>query len=151
MCTRKHARGLTLVELIIFIVVVSAAVAGVLAVFTQATRASSDPLIRKQAIAVAESLLEEILAVPYTCPSGASCVAVTTANRGATHAVADYNGFAMTGIAAFDGTPIPQLANYTASVTVTPQPLNGANGSRITITVASGGETVTLEGWRGNY
>jgi Tfp pilus assembly protein PilV len=68
MCTRKHARGLTLVELIIFIVVVSAAVAGVLAVFTQATRASSDPLIRKQAIAVAESLLEEILAVPYTCP-----------------------------------------------------------------------------------
>lgn len=146
----ERQRGLTLVELVIFIVVVSAAVAGVLAVFVQTTRASADPLLRKQAVAVAESLLEEIMALPYTCPD-ASCVPVTTANRGATHAVADYNGFAMSGISAYDGAPIPQLAGYNATVSVLAQALNGAGGSRITITVSAGAESVTLEGWRGNY
>lgn len=146
----ERQRGLTLIELVIFIVVVAAAVAGVLAVFVQTTRASGDPLVRKQAVAVAESLLEEILAVPYTCPD-ASCVAVTTANRGATHAVADYNGFTMTGISAVDGSAIPQLAGYNAAVAVAVQALNGAAGSRITITVTAGAESVTLEGWRGNY
>lgn len=150
MSSIERARGLTLIELIIFIVVVSAAVAGVLAVFAQTTRASSDPLIRKQAVAVAESLMEEIMAVPYACPD-ASCVAVTTANRGATHAVADYNGFAMTGISAVDGAPIPSLAGYNAAVTVAALALNGAVGSRITITVAAGAESIVLEGWRGNY
>lgn len=151
--TRSGARqrGLTLIELVIYIVVVSVAVAGVLAVFVQTTRASADPLIRKQAMAVAESLLEEILAAPYACPPSAACAAVTTANRAATHAVGDYNGFAMAGISAIDGSAIPQLAGYNAAVAVTAQALNGAAGSRIAITVASGGESVTLDGWRGNF
>lgn len=146
-----RARGLTLIELVIFIVVVAAAVAGVMAVFVQGTRGSGDPLVRKQAMAVAESLLEEIMAVPYTCPSGATCNPVTASNRGQTHALADYNGFAMSGIAAVDGTAIPQLAAYNSLVTVAPAPLNGANGSQITITVTAGAESIGLEGWRGNF
>jgi len=147
----ERERGLSLIELVIFIVVVSVAVAGVMAVFVQTTRASSDPLIRKQAAAIAESLMEEIVAVPYACPGGATCNAVTTANRGLTHTVSNYNGFSMTGISAVDGTPIAQLAAYNAAVVVVAQALNGANGSRITITVTAGGESVMLEGWRGNF
>lgn len=150
-CGVERQRGLTLVELILFIVIVGAAVAGVLSVFTQATRGSSDPLVRKQAIAVAESLLEEIMAVHYTCPD-ASCVAVTTTNRTATHAVGDYDGFTMSGIRALDGSAIAQLAGYTATVTVAPEALwSGANGRQIAVTVSGGTESVTLTGWRGAY
>lgn len=150
MSTTDHQRGLTLIELILFIVIVAAAVAGVLAVFNQVVQSSADPLARKQAIVVAESLLEEILAVPYTCPDS-SCTAVTTANRTATHQLADYHGFAMTGIAALDGSLIPQLSGYAASILVTDEVLNGRSGKRIAVTVSRGGESVTLDGWRGQY
>lgn len=146
----NRQRGLTLVELILFIVIVGAALAGVLAVFQTVTRGSADPMVRKQAIAAAESLLEEILAVPYTCPD-ASCVPVTTTNRTQTHQLSDYHGFTMTGISAIDGTAIAQLAGYTASVAVSDEVLNGRNGKRITVTVSRGNDSVMLDGWRGQY
>ena len=38
-------RGFTLVELLIFIVVIAAAIAGVLKVFTEATTRSADPAV----------------------------------------------------------------------------------------------------------
>ena len=144
-------QGLTLIELILFIVIVGVALAGVLAAFDHATRHSADPLVRKQAIAVAESLLEELWATPYACPAGASCVPVTTSNRTQPHQLSDYNGFTMAGIYAIDGTPIAHLANYTASIAVTPSALNGQAGMNISVAVSGGGESVTLEGWRGQY
>ena len=49
-----------------FIAIVGMALAGVLAVYNQAVRGSADPLVRKQAIAVAESLLNEVLLQPFT-------------------------------------------------------------------------------------
>lgn len=58
--------GLTLIELIVFVVVVGLAVTGVLVVFNQAVRGSADPLVRKQAVALAESLLTEVLLQPFT-------------------------------------------------------------------------------------
>jgi MSHA pilin protein MshD len=58
--------GFSLIELIIFIVIVSVAVAGVLAVYNQAIRGSADPMVRKQAVAIAESLLAEVLMQPFT-------------------------------------------------------------------------------------
>lgn len=63
---RRRSRGLTLIELIVFIVIVSTALAGMLAVFNTATRASADPLIRKQALAIAEAVLEEVLLAPFS-------------------------------------------------------------------------------------
>lgn len=59
-------RGVTLVELIIFIVIVSSAVAGVLLTLNMASRSSADPMIQKQALAVAEALLEEVQLQPFT-------------------------------------------------------------------------------------
>ena len=53
-------RGISLIELIMFIVIISAALAGILLVMNQVTGHSADPLIRKQALAIAESMLEEI-------------------------------------------------------------------------------------------
>lgn len=59
-------RGLSLIELLVFIVVVGIAVTGVLSIYSLNARTSADPLLRKQAVAIAESLLEEVLAKPYT-------------------------------------------------------------------------------------
>ncbi len=59
-------RGLSMIELMVFIVVVGVAVTGVLSVYSSTSRTSVDPMVRKQAQAVAESLLEEVLSKPYT-------------------------------------------------------------------------------------
>jgi MSHA pilin protein MshD len=59
-------RGLTMVELIMFIVIVSVAVVGVLKVIGDTTAHSVDPIRRKQALAIAESLLEEIELAKFT-------------------------------------------------------------------------------------
>ena len=58
-------RGFTLIELIIFIVIVGVAMAGILSVFNTSVKSSADPMVRKQTIAIAESLLEEILQKEY--------------------------------------------------------------------------------------
>ena len=63
---RAAVRGITLVELVIFIALVGMGLAGILVVYNSAVRGSADPLVRKQAIAVAESLLSEVLLQPYT-------------------------------------------------------------------------------------
>ncbi|PZP61744.1 MAG: hypothetical protein DI596_04620, partial [Azospira oryzae] len=49
-----------------FIAIVAISVTGILSVFTYTTRHSSDPLAQKQALAIAESLLEEVLLMPFT-------------------------------------------------------------------------------------
>lgn len=61
MCTKGNFQsGLTLVELAVFIAVVSIALAGVLLVMNFTTNRSADPQLRKEALAVAEALLEEV-------------------------------------------------------------------------------------------
>lgn len=59
-------RGISLVELIMFIVIVSVALAGILLVMDTVTKGSADPLIHKQSLAIAESLLEEVELMPFT-------------------------------------------------------------------------------------
>jgi MSHA pilin protein MshD len=66
MCTRHKQRGISLIELIMFIVIVSVALAGILLVMNTVTRSSADPLIHKQALAIAEALLEEVELMPFT-------------------------------------------------------------------------------------
>lgn len=69
MCTRGRnylQRGVSLIELVVFIVIVGVAVAGVLVAIDQSARASADPLVSKQALAIAEALLEEVELMPFT-------------------------------------------------------------------------------------
>ena len=87
--TRSHLRhrqhGISLIELIIFIIIVSIGVVALLAVFSTTVRKSSDPLIRKQMLAIAESLLEEVQSKPFTyCdPDDANARTATQAAVGA--------------------------------------------------------------------
>jgi MSHA pilin protein MshD len=63
---RARQRGVTLIEMIVFIVIVSVAVVGVLQVMRLNTANSADPLRRKQALMIAEALLEEVQLAKFT-------------------------------------------------------------------------------------
>jgi MSHA pilin protein MshD len=79
--TAHRQSGVTLIELIVFIVIVGAALAGVLKVLEVTNRNSADPLVRKQALSIAESLLLEITQQPFTLcdPDDASTSTAVTA------------------------------------------------------------------------
>lgn len=64
-CSRRMA-GLTLIELVMFMVIVSVALVGILNVLKVTTAHSADPLQRKQALVIAEALLEEVALMPFT-------------------------------------------------------------------------------------
>jgi MSHA pilin protein MshD len=148
-------RGLSLVELLVFIVVVGIAVSGVLSVYSLNVRSSADPMLRKQALAVAESLLEEVLAKPYTycdpddanvdtaqnasvgplgCATTPEGIGPEVAQGETRYAnltpfdnVNDYNGFTMNPIADLSGTTVSGLGGYSATVQVQ-QPAVALNG-----------------------
>ncbi len=63
---RTRQRGVTLIELVMFILIVGVGVAGILLVYTNTVRYSADPVIRKQMLAVAEAMLEESALMPFT-------------------------------------------------------------------------------------
>ena len=161
MCTSRaprRSRGFTLMEMIVFIVIVAVALTAMLSIFDLTARASADPVQPKQAMLVAESMLEEILLKPYANPSGgyaAACPA--TCDRSRFDDVGDYNGYASRGVYALDdlATPVPGLGNYNVAVAVAGATL-GANGNavaglRITVTVSVNGASYPLSGYRFNY
>jgi MSHA pilin protein MshD len=149
-------RGLSLVEQIVFIVVVGVAVTGVLAAMNVATRGSADPMIQKQALAIAEAVLEEVQLQPFTyCDpddtnaatalNAAGCTAGGAEAVGAEGAapygpetrtgtatpfdnVNDYNAFSMTGITDIAGNAIAGSGSYTATVAVSEQGMPAAGG-----------------------
>lgn len=163
MSIREKQRGLSMVEAIIFIVLVAVAIAGVMGVINTVTSHSGDPMVRKQAVAIAEALLEEVQLMPMTwcdpddanvltATAGASCA--VAANNQTTTApqtgetrysattpfdnVGDYNGFntataSLTGIRNIDGEALAGLSGYSASVSVAASALAGTG-----YTVAAG-------------
>lgn len=66
MSSSRRQTGLSLVEVVVFIVVLGIGIAGIALLYNQVTRASVDPLVRKQAVAIATSLMEEIQLRAFT-------------------------------------------------------------------------------------
>jgi len=139
-------RGVTLVELVIAIVIIAVALAGLVAAFTRATRASADPLLTQQMLAIGESMLEEAMLKPFTNNKKQE------ASRADYTDIWDYNGYpadsAVTDVA---GNAIAGLGNYKVTVRVTQVALTGvpqAAGARISVTVRNGAESLVLHGWR---
>ncbi|MGE0355585.1 MAG: type II secretion system protein [Burkholderiales bacterium] len=162
----RRERGISLIELVLFIVVVGAGLAGVLTVFNVTVSRSADPLPAKQAWAIAESLLEEVeLAAETMCdPDDANALTAASAADCASlpegpgpepgdgrpfDNVNDYDGFAMAGITDLTGAPIAGLGAYNASIAVSSTALAGAPALLITVTVTGPrGATATLSGYR---
>jgi MSHA pilin protein MshD len=156
-------RGVSLIELIMFIVIISAAMIGILSVMNITTAHSADPLIHKQAIAIAESLLEEVELQDFidqntgltTC-AGAS---VTPSTRSTRYFIIDcYNNFQST--TGFSNNLLGLSGTYTAKVTIdkTNYSLGTANpiaaGSSVLITVSvTDPQTnqITIDGYRTKY
>jgi len=139
--------GVTLVELIVAIAIVGVALAGLVAAYNRANLASADPLIQQQMLAVAETMMEEILLKPYDT---AGVQVPTPANRAQYTEVRHYNGYQTTGIVDVDGVQIADLGRYDIAVSVTPAVLSGATGQalRIQVLVRSGTQDLQLTGWR---
>lgn len=181
MCSNRRPRGFSLIEVVVFIVVVGIGVTAIVTLYGQLTKASADPLVRKQALAIATSLMEEIELQPFTyCdPDDAAVFTATSAAGCATSEatgpqagetryavprfdnVIDYNGFSMTGPSILDvtGTTIPGLSGYAVAVSVAnpgagelPALLSTSDALRITVTVtAPAGVSVSLQGYRLRY
>ena len=143
-------RGFTLIEVLIFIVVVSVGLAGILSVMNTVVKSSADPMVRKQSIAIAESLLEEILLKAYAKPAG-STVVPAGANRAQYDCVDDYNGYSHTGIVDLEGQTIFGLESYSISpsVSVTTATISGVSLKRVTVNVTGPGGAFSLSGYRG--
>ena len=181
MPTRVHSRqhrqpGFTLIELIIFIVILGVGLAGIISVFNVTVRSSVDPLVRKQLLAIAEALTEEINLQPVTycdpddgnvyfaCASTGTCTGSATPNcttaeglgpeLGETRYssttrfdnVNDYHGFSMSPIRDLNNSLVTGLDDYSASVAV-----SGSDPLVITVTVSRGSQSFTLTSFRYRY
>lgn len=144
--------GFTLIEVVVVIVMLAFAAAGITSLYFAAVRGSADPLVRKQAVAVAESMLEEIQLAAFAI--GGFPGPVTQATRNQADDVRDYAGFATTGVFTVDGTAVPGLGAYNVAVSVATQALGAAPATdslRITVTVTAPNVNVALDGYKLNY
>lgn len=178
MCTdplrfgRRGQRGFTIIELVIFIVVIGVAVAGVLGVMNLTTSRSADPQLRKQALMLAEGMLEEVQGARYTfCNPNdpAAETAASTADCTTPQSMGQPTGsrpyLSVTDYVPAFGTskkyPDDALgalffSPYEVAVTVTQEPNLGvgvptSESLRITVTVTYGNQNVTLVGYRTRY
>jgi MSHA pilin protein MshD len=145
---KRAQRGLTLIELLVFLVIVGIALAGILQLLQFTTHHSADPIRRKQALMIAEGLLEEVelSGFTYCDPRSANADSVAAATEceipeafgqaGAEVAgprpydnINDYVAAANAPAAAFDvggvladanGNPL-KVNGYRARLTITPE------------------------------
>jgi len=159
--TKSKHHGFTLIELIIFIVMVAAGLAGILSVMNTVVASSADPMVRKQAVALADSILEEILLKSFCDPDTVNagtnpptCGANTVeSGRDTYDDVDDYDGKNETLSLAgpiFLGLPA-ELYGYRVQVAVAAATLGVIPVKSVTVTVSRGTESVTMTGFRGNY
>lgn len=159
-----HAyRGATLIELIVFLVIIGVALAALMNVFTQSLLSNTDPIIRVRALELAHAQLDEILARKFdentptggvpACgssdPSAVACAGIT--------ADSDYDD-----VGDFHNFSDSSYSGYTISVTVeegsTDLTLPAVDARLITVTVnsppvagAPAGMNVTLSAYKVNF
>ncbi len=144
--------GATLIELVISIVIISIAVSAVLMAMTINVERSADPMIRHQAVAIAEAYLEEISLKSFADPDGTD----GEASRALYDDVDDYNGLTDVGARDQFDAALSGLDDYTVAVSVTPSSaLTGIGSSDlflINVTVTRAPEiNFTVSGYRANY
>lgn len=155
----RWRRGLTMVELVIFIVVISIGVIGILQVITFNTRNSADPMRRKQALAIAESLIEEVRLASFTycdiadpnvttasSPSACTIPEVVGPESGNSRPYDNVNDYVSSlGTAQSYTTDVAGVAfptGYTATVTINADATLGPSGAKLASDGSSAGMNV---------
>jgi MSHA pilin protein MshD len=140
--------GFTLVELIVSIVVLAIAVAGILAALSAVSVRSANALIAEQATAIASAYLNEVLQKPFGTSDGQIA-------RASLDVVDDYAGLTDVGVHDQTGAAAPNLSQYTVSVAVGAGALGGVPAAQlreIDVTVSHpSGVVVVLSGYRSQY
>jgi MSHA pilin protein MshD len=142
----KNQYGVTLVELILTMVIISIALVGILSVINLTVSHSADPVVHQQAIAIAESYLEEIVLQNY---SGSA-----STHRADFDDVDDYNNLLDNGAHDQLGTAIAGLTQYNVSVSVAAPAVlaGGVNAKQITVGVSGlGVSNLSLVGYKADY
>ncbi|MFK5926749.1 MAG: type II secretion system protein [Desulfuromusa sp.] len=147
----RSYQGFTLIELIVAMVIISVALAGVMSVMNYTTLHSADPMLRQQSIAIAEAYMEEITLKNYTDPDTDG-----EGNRALFDDVDDYNGLTDSGAHDQSGNPISGLENYSININVSAQNYGPSgmvvSGLKVDVSVTDpGGERLTLTGYRTSY
>ena len=153
----RSVSGFTLIELIVFVVVISISLVALLGVFNQSSSTNVDPIIQTRALECAQAKLDEVLARRFdentvvggipACGSaepGAIACAGIVADAGLDD-VGDYHGHTDT-----------TLDNCSISVTVVQAGadlgLSASQARRITVVAdSSGGGQTTLSAYRVNF
>ncbi|OZY84638.1 MSHA biogenesis protein MshD [Cellvibrio mixtus] len=140
--TKSIPRGVSLIELIVFMVVVSIALIALVGVYRQATINNADPVIRLRALESAQSLLDEIIALKYdeATPVGGIPACRNTCTNAPDDNMDDVDDYHN-----FSDEPYP---NYERSVSVT----TANNIKLVTVSVTTPtGETFLLSAERANF
>ena len=159
---KRRSAGVTLIELLVFIMIVGVALGGVLTSLNVANRASADPLRPKQALAIAEAMLSEVMAKGYCDPDATGTDYATTpptcgrnvieSKRKNYDAIDDYNGFHLDNATSLTGDHV--INGYAVDIAVTEARLNPGNVAakqvRVTVTPI-GGHPIQLTAYRTNY
>lgn len=151
MSADRRQSGLTLVELIIFIVIVSVGLAGVLSVFNVVVRRSADPLVTKQALAVADAMLEEILLKDFCDPTPAvefmaTTVAGSAGVTGISPPTAAWTGWRVSGNGIPAGTTVAAVVSPTA-LTLSAAATSSGSGVALRVLPCTG----SVEATRADY
>jgi MSHA pilin protein MshD len=148
----RRQTGTTLIELVIAIVIISIAVSAILMALSTNIAQSADPMVRHQAIAIAEAYLEEIALKSFADPDGVD----GEATRDLYDDVDDYNGLVDNGARNQFDAAIADLSNYTVSVAVTPSSALPSIASTdlylITVTIThSANISFSISAYRANF
>ncbi len=131
---RGLSAGFSLIEVVIAITVLSVALTGSMMLMHTTLRSSADPMIQRQAAAIAEAYIEEVILQSYIDPdldqaTGAVCPSAE-ASRALFDNVCDYDALNDVGARNRSGTAITGLGAYTVDIDiVTTATLNTLSGS----------------------
>ncbi len=155
----KQQKAFTLIELTIAIVIISIALAGILSVINLTVSHSADPAVQQQAVAIAESYLEEILAKKFCedfSDGSVNCADVAGKESGETRSsfddVDDYQGLNDVSVTNRNGAVVAMLADYSVNVSVSKQNVNNVIMKKITVSVSGPGvAALILTGYRAAF
>lgn len=152
MSMRRLQQGVTLIELVVAITIVSIAASTVLGAMSAVSSRSADAMLQQQAAAIAQAYMDEILQRWVVDPNGAP----PNTGRASWDLVDSYNGLVDVGAKDQFGNAIAALSAYTVNVSVSQSSaLTGvpaASTRRVDVTVTrSPNVNVKLTGYRTSY